>query len=115
MKKIFALVAVAMVSATAFVSCTEKGASVEALKELAAADSADTTAILAMVETLKADTTICADAAAVATIDSIAALFTVVEEEVIEETECCGDSICGDSVCADTIEATETVAAEVAE
>lgn len=113
MKKIFALVAVAMVSATAFVSCT-KGASVEALKELAAADSADTTAILAMVETLKADTTICADAAAVATIDSIAALFTVVEEEVIEETECCADTTACDSTCADTIEAVEVVEAEPA-
>lgn len=113
MKKIFALVAVAMVSATAFVSCTEKGASVEALKELAAADSADTTAIMAMAETLKADTTISVED--LATIDSIVAAFTAVEEEVIEETECCGDSICGDSVCADTIEATEIVAAETAE
>ncbi|MEE1222050.1 MAG: hypothetical protein UHL07_00750 [Bacteroidaceae bacterium] len=112
MKKIFALVAVAMVSATAFVSCTKNANTVEALKELAAADSADTTAILAMVETLKADTTM--TEADLATIDSIAALFTVCEEEV-EETVC--DSICADSACADSvIEAAELVpATEVAE
>lgn len=112
MKKIFALVAVAMVSATAFVSCTKNANSIEALKELAAADSVDTTAVLAMVETLKADSTI--SEADLATIDSIAALFTVCEE--VEEVEVCDSTVC-DSVCADSVvEAAElTPATEVAE
>lgn len=75
MKKIFALVAVAMVSATAFVSCTGK-ASVESLKELAAKETKtaeDSAKIVEMIGELQKDTTL--TEADVISRDSIAAIY----------------------------------------
>lgn len=75
MKKIFALVAVAMVSATAFVSCTGK-ASVESLKELAAKETKtaeDSAKIVEMVGELQNDTTL--TEADKATLDSVACIY----------------------------------------
>lgn len=75
MKKIFALVAVAMVSATAFVSCTGK-ASVEGLKELAAKETKtaeDSAKIVEMVGELQKDTTL--TEADKVTLDSVACIY----------------------------------------
>ncbi len=84
MKKIFAIAAVAMMSATAFVSCSKGGALAE-LK--AAVDAKDTAAVDSLLKVITADTTLTLTAEDSTLLEEAAKMVIVapvVEETVVE-------------------------------